>query len=83
MDASSAGRRPLPGLDVVALQNWLLENQPELLGAVPLSADALNHLPPSAVVADRVQCKVPVPPFLIWIFWAAGAPAPVAREKLT
>jgi hypothetical protein len=36
-------------------------------GAVPLSAEALNQLPPSAVLVDSVQCKVPVPAFLIWI----------------
>jgi aminoglycoside phosphotransferase (APT) family kinase protein len=30
--------RPLPGLNVRALQDWLLLNQPELVGAVPLSA---------------------------------------------
>jgi aminoglycoside phosphotransferase (APT) family kinase protein len=41
MNTSSAHRRSLPGLDVVALQNWLLENQPELLGAVPLSASLI------------------------------------------
>ena len=28
----------LPGLDVRSLQDWLLQNQPELVGAVPLSA---------------------------------------------
>src|ERR1700749_360609 len=38
MNASSGERRSLPGLDVGALQEWLLPNQPELLGAVPLSA---------------------------------------------
>jgi aminoglycoside phosphotransferase (APT) family kinase protein len=38
MNASSGERRSLPGLDVEALQEWLLVNQPELLGAVPLSA---------------------------------------------
>src|SRR5271156_659175 len=51
-------------------------------GAVPLRADALNHLPPSAVLVDRVQFNVPVPAFLIWMFWIPGAPAPVTREKL-
>ncbi len=38
---SSNGERPLPGLDVGALQEWLLANQPELLGAVPLSASLI------------------------------------------
>ncbi|MDQ1546486.1 MAG: hypothetical protein QOH69_1390, partial [Actinomycetota bacterium] len=33
--------RQLPGLDVRALQNWLLVNQPELVGAVPLSANLI------------------------------------------
>ncbi len=33
--------RQLPGLDVRALQDWLLVNQPELLGAVPLSASLI------------------------------------------
>jgi aminoglycoside phosphotransferase (APT) family kinase protein len=31
----------LPGLDVRALQEWLLQNQPELLGAGPLSAQLI------------------------------------------
>ena len=34
-------------------------------GAVPLRADALNQLPPSAVLVDSAQCNVPVPAFLI------------------
>ena len=33
--------RQLPGLDVRALQDWLLVNQPELVGAVPLSASLI------------------------------------------
>jgi aminoglycoside phosphotransferase (APT) family kinase protein len=33
--------RPLPGLDVRALQDWLLLNQPELIGAVPLTASLI------------------------------------------
>jgi len=33
--------RPLPGLDVRALQDWLLLHQPELVGAVPLSASLI------------------------------------------
>jgi aminoglycoside phosphotransferase (APT) family kinase protein len=33
--------RPLPGLNVRALQDWLLLNQPELVGAVPLSASLI------------------------------------------
>lgn len=37
----TAERPALPGLDVRALQEWLLENQPELLGAVPLSANLI------------------------------------------
>lgn len=40
--ATNAGERPgLPGLDVRALQEWLLQNQPELLGAGPLSANLI------------------------------------------
>ena len=40
--ASGTGERPaLPGLDVRALQEWLLANEPELLGAVPLSASLI------------------------------------------
>jgi aminoglycoside phosphotransferase (APT) family kinase protein len=39
---AGSGERPaLPGLDVRALQDWLLQNQPELLGAVPLSANLI------------------------------------------
>jgi aminoglycoside phosphotransferase (APT) family kinase protein len=33
--------RALPGLDIRALQNWLLDNEPELVGAVPLSASLI------------------------------------------
>src|ERR1700722_20926284 len=33
--------RALPGLDIRALQEWLLVNQPELVGAVPLSASLI------------------------------------------
>ncbi len=38
MSTSSSGVRALPGLDIAALQEWLLANEPSLLGAVPLSA---------------------------------------------
>jgi hypothetical protein len=34
-------RRTLPGLDIAALQEWLLAHQPELLGAVPLGANLI------------------------------------------
>ena len=34
-------------------------------GAVPLEAEAVNQLPPTAVLADTVQFKVPDPPFRI------------------
>src|SRR5947209_5723826 len=51
-------------------------------GAVPLRADKVSHAPPSAVVVDAVQVKVPIPAFLIWMFCAPGAAAPVASEKL-
>ena len=37
----AADPRTLPGLDVRALQEWLLLNQPELVGAVPLSASLI------------------------------------------
>jgi aminoglycoside phosphotransferase (APT) family kinase protein len=36
--SKAAEPRQLPGLDVHALQDWLLVNEPELVGAVPLSA---------------------------------------------
>ena len=39
--SGTAEPRQLPGLDVRALQEWLLVNQPELLGAVPLSASLI------------------------------------------
>src|ERR1700684_3138790 len=52
-------------------------------GAVPLKAEAVNQLPPSAVLVDSVQCNVPVPAFLIWMAWAAGAMPFVVSEKLT
>ena len=29
-------------------------------GAVPLAADSVSHLPPSAVLPEAVQCSVPV-----------------------
>jgi aminoglycoside phosphotransferase (APT) family kinase protein len=41
MSATSGGARSLPGLDVAQLQGWLLQNEPELLGAVPLSASLI------------------------------------------
>jgi aminoglycoside phosphotransferase (APT) family kinase protein len=41
MSTISSGARPLPGLDVAALQEWLLANEPSLLGAVPLSASLI------------------------------------------
>jgi aminoglycoside phosphotransferase (APT) family kinase protein len=43
MNTSNGDRsgRSLPGLDVAALQEWLLKNEPELLGAVPLSASLI------------------------------------------
>jgi len=41
MDASGGGSRSVPGLDVRALQGWLLANEPELLGAGPLSASVI------------------------------------------
>ena len=34
-------RPALPGLDVRALQEWMLSNEPELVGAVPLSANLI------------------------------------------
>lgn len=37
----SAERKPIPGLDVVGLQEWLLDNEPELLGAGPLGATVI------------------------------------------
>jgi aminoglycoside phosphotransferase (APT) family kinase protein len=37
----AADPRKLPGLDVRALQEWLLLNQPELVGATPLSANLI------------------------------------------
>jgi aminoglycoside phosphotransferase (APT) family kinase protein len=40
--AGAAEARPLPGLDVRALQNWLLLNEPELVGAVPLRASLIT-----------------------------------------
>jgi aminoglycoside phosphotransferase (APT) family kinase protein len=39
--SGSAEARPLPGLDVQALQAWLLVNEPELVGAVPLRASLI------------------------------------------
>ena len=40
--SAHTGERPtLPGLDVRALQEWLLLNEPELLGAGPLSASLI------------------------------------------
>jgi aminoglycoside phosphotransferase (APT) family kinase protein len=39
--SSATQPRPLPGLDVRALQDWLLQNQPELVGAGPLSASLI------------------------------------------
>jgi aminoglycoside phosphotransferase (APT) family kinase protein len=41
MNAQAEARRSVPGLDVQALQAWLLENEPELLGAVPLGATVI------------------------------------------
>jgi aminoglycoside phosphotransferase (APT) family kinase protein len=41
MSAKVDGRPSLPGLDVVALQEWLRVNEPTLLGAVPLSASLI------------------------------------------
>ncbi len=38
MNANGGDGRSVPGLDVRALQAWLLANEPELLGAGPLSA---------------------------------------------
>ena len=39
---TTSGERPaLPGLDVRELQEWLLQNQPELLGAGPLNANLI------------------------------------------
>jgi aminoglycoside phosphotransferase (APT) family kinase protein len=39
--AGSSTLRALPGLDIQALQEWLLANEPSLLGAVPLSASLI------------------------------------------
>src|ERR1700710_3301503 len=39
--AAAGEPRVLPGLDVRALQDWLLENEPELVGAGPLSASLI------------------------------------------
>src|SRR5580658_4367342 len=68
---------PLPGKRLGLMDMLTVD------GAVPLRADAVNQLPPSAVDATIVQLKVPVPAFLIWKDWAAGAPALVASEKLS
>ena len=50
-------------------------------GAVPLTADKVSHLPPSAVLLDADHCSVPVPPFRIGTACAAGLSL-VVRKKL-
>src|SRR5271165_909614 len=50
-------------------------------GAVPLVAEALNHPPPSAVVAVTVQLSVPVPAFRTCITCPGGFPPLVFIEN--
>src|SRR5579885_1895643 len=53
-------------------------------GALPVAADRLSQLPPSAVLAEPAHVKVPVPPFTIWTDCAAGLVVrPVWSEYLS
>jgi aminoglycoside phosphotransferase (APT) family kinase protein len=40
-DANAPRRAVLPGLDIAALQEWMLLNEPTLIGPVPLSANLI------------------------------------------
>src|SRR5271163_134174 len=49
--------------------------------AVPLGAERVSQLPPSAVVAEAVQPREPAPALRIWTSWAGGVSPLVALEK--
>ena len=51
-------------------------------GAVPFGADTLSQLPPSDVLVETVQFKVPDPPLRIWTVWLGGLLVLGVKEKL-